>query len=111
FAALYDYAKFPQMAKIALQSSPVSYVKKWKAPVLLIHGDDDRNVPFSESVNIAETLRKQGVHVEQLIFPDEVHSFLLYTNWVKAYNATFDIIDRQLKKRRSIVHDSLSFKS
>ena len=99
FAAWYDYAKFPQMAKIALQSSPVSYVKKWKAPVLLIHGDDDRNVPFSESVNIAETLRKQGVHVEQLIFPDEVHSFLLYTNWVKAYNATFDFIDRQLKKR------------
>ena len=99
FASWYDYAKFPEMAKKALQSSPVTYVKNWKGPVLLIHGDDDRNVPFSQSVNIAETLRKQGVHVEQLIFPDEVHSFLLYRNWVKAYKATFDFIDKQFTKR------------
>ena len=99
FAPWYDYAKFPEMAKMALRSSPVSYVKNWKGPVLLIHGDDDRNVPFSQSVNIAETLRRQGVHVEQLIFPDEVHSFLLYRNWLKAYKATFDFIDAQLKKR------------
>ncbi|HET9825688.1 MAG TPA: prolyl oligopeptidase family serine peptidase, partial [Chitinophagaceae bacterium] len=95
FAPWYDYAKFPDMARIALRSSPVNYVKNWKGPVLLIHGDDDRNVPFSQSVDIAEILRRQGVHVEQLIFPDEVHSFLLYRNWVKAYNATFEFIDRQ----------------
>jgi len=99
FAGWYDYAKFPEMARMALRSSPVTYVKNWKGPVLLIHGDDDRNVPFSQSVNIAEILRSQGVRVEQLIFPDEVHSFLLYRSWVKAYNATFEFIDRQLKKR------------
>jgi dipeptidyl aminopeptidase/acylaminoacyl peptidase len=99
FAPWYDYAKFPEMAKIALRSSPVNYVKNWKGPVLLIHGDDDRNVPFSESVNIAEILRRQGVHVEQLIFPDEIHDFLLYSNWVKAYNATFEFIDRQLSEK------------
>jgi dipeptidyl aminopeptidase/acylaminoacyl peptidase len=96
FAPWYDYAKFPEMAKKALQSSPVYYIKNWKAPVLLIHGDDDRNVPFSESVNVAEILRKQGVHVEQLIFPDEVHSFLLHQNWIKAYEATFEFINREL---------------
>ena len=98
FASWYDYSKFPAMAEKALRSSPVTYVKNWKGPVLLIHGDDDRNVPFSQSVNIAETLRKQGVQVEQLIFPDEVHSFLLYRNWVKAYKATFDFIDKQFTK-------------
>jgi dipeptidyl aminopeptidase/acylaminoacyl peptidase len=102
FAPWYDYAKYPVMAKTALLSSPVSYIKNWKAPVLLIHGDDDRNVPFSESVNIAELLRKQGVHVEQLIFPDEVHSFLLHRNWVKAYEATFEFIDRQLNRKKSL---------
>lgn len=97
FAAWYDYAKYPEMAKKALLASPVSYIKNWKAPVLFIHGDDDRNVPFSESVNFAELLRKQNVAVEQLVFPDEVHSFLLYKNWVKAYEATFEFINRQLK--------------
>ena len=100
FATWYDYAKFPDIAKKALQSSPVYYIKNWKAPVLLIHGDDDRNVPFSESVNIAEMLRKQGVHVEQLIFPDEVHFFLLHQNWVKAYDATFEFINKEFSKNK-----------
>ncbi len=102
FAPWYDYAKYPEMAKKALLSSPVSYVNNWKAPVLLIHGDDDRNVPFSESVNFAELLRKKNVHVEQLVFPDEVHSFLLYKNWVNAYSATFEFINRQLKVNSSV---------
>lgn len=98
FAPWYDYAKFPAIAKKALESSPVYYIKGWKNPVLMIHGDDDRNVPFSESVNMAEMLRKQGVLVEQLVLPDEVHSFLLYSNWVKAYIATFEFVERQFNK-------------
>ena len=98
FAFWYDYAKFPAMAKKALESSPVYYVKGWKNPVLLIHGDDDRNVPFSESVNIAEPLRKQGVQVEQLVLPDEIHGFLLHRSWLKVYTATFEFIQRQINK-------------
>ena len=98
FAPWYDHAKFPTIAKKAYESSPEYYVKGWKNPVLMIHGDDDRNVPFSESVNMIEILRKQGVQVEQLVLPDEVHSFLLYRNWTKAYTATFEFIERQLNK-------------
>ena len=98
FAPWYDYAKYPAIAKKAFESSPEYFVKGWKNPVLMIHGDDDRNVPFSESVNMAEMLRKQGVHVEQLILPDEVHSFLLYGNWLKAYTATFEFVERQFNK-------------
>lgn len=96
FASWYDYAKFPALAKKALESSPVYFIKGWKNPVLLIHGDDDRNVPFSESVNIAEPLRKQGVHVEQLVLPDEIHGFLLHRSWVKVYNAAFDFVQQQM---------------
>ena len=98
FASWYDYAKFPAMAKKALESSPVYYLKGWKNPVLLIHGDDDRNVPFSESVNIAEPLRKQGVQVEQLVLPDEIHGFLLHRSWLKVYTAAFEFIQRQINK-------------
>ena len=98
FAPWYDYAKYPTIAKKAYESSPEYYVKGWKNPVLMIHGDDDRNVPFSESVNMIEILRRQGVQVEQLVLPDEVHSFLLYRNWTKAYNATFEFVEKQFKK-------------
>ena len=99
FAPWYDYAKYPELAKKAYESSPEFYLKKWKNPVLLIHGDDDRNVPFSETVAVAEKLRKQGVYVEQLVLPDEVHGFLLYQNWLKAYHATFEFVNRQFSKK------------
>lgn len=97
FASWYAPEKFPEMAELAFKSSPMAYVENWKDPVLLIHGDDDRNVLFSESVELAEVLRKQGVEVEQLVFPDEVHSFILHKNWVAAYEAAIDFIQRQIQ--------------
>ena len=73
------------------------FMEGWKSPVLLIHGDDDRNVPFGESVDLAEALREQEVYFEQLIFPDEVHGFLLHQNWVRAYEATVDFFERKMR--------------
>ena len=40
--------------KLAWESSPDAYVKTWRSPVLLIHGDDDRNVPFEQTVDLAQ---------------------------------------------------------
>lgn len=99
FIPNYDANKRTEWAKVAYQSSPMPYINSWKSPVLLIHGDDDRNVPFSETVTIAEALRKNDVYMEQLIFPDEVHSFLLYQNWLNAYKATASFFDKFLKKK------------
>ncbi|HNT18952.1 MAG TPA: prolyl oligopeptidase family serine peptidase [Saprospiraceae bacterium] len=96
FAPWYDAAKFPVFAKTALESSPVHHVKSWIRPVLFIHGDDDRNVPFSETVNMIQQLRTQGVHTESLVLPDEVHGFLLHKSWLKVYEASFEFIDRQM---------------
>jgi dipeptidyl aminopeptidase/acylaminoacyl peptidase len=83
--------------KVAFHSSPMAHVKGWRSPVLLIHGDDDRNVPFSESVTLAEALRKQDVEFEQLVFPDEVHTFLRHARWVQAFRAAASFLDRKLK--------------
>ena len=99
FVSSYDPAKNKKAAKLAFDSSPMAYVKDWKSPVLLIHGDDDRNVPFSETVDLVEALRKNNVDFEQLIFPDEVHGFLLHSNWVKAFNASYDFFERKLKNK------------
>jgi dipeptidyl aminopeptidase/acylaminoacyl peptidase len=96
----YDAARSPELAQLALQSSPMPYVADWSSPVLFIHGDDDRNVPFSETVDVVEALRqKTNTHFEQLIFPDEVHGFLLHRNWIAAYEATADFFERMLKDR------------
>jgi len=83
--------------KLAFDSSPDSAVSAWKSPVLLIHGDDDRNVPFGQTVDLAQRLREQHVQVEELIFPDETHDFLMWKDWVRAYKATADFFDRNLQ--------------
>ena len=85
-------------ARVAFESSPMSSVKTWKSPVLLIHGDDDRNVDFGQTVKLVEALRAQGTEFEQLIFPDDVHDFLLVENWSKAMHAADDFFARKLKR-------------
>ena len=99
FIPTYDPLKQVEMAKLAFESSPLSSVKGWKSPVLFIHADDDRNVPFTETGSIIEQLRKQDVEIEQIVFPDDVHDFLLWSNWVKAYSATADFFKRKLGGR------------
>lgn len=83
--------------RIARESSPISSVDKWKSPVLLIHGDDDRNVEFSQTVNLVRRLRGNGVYFEELIFPDEIHDFLRHQDWLRAYHAGADFFDKHLK--------------
>jgi fermentation-respiration switch protein FrsA (DUF1100 family) len=55
--------------------------------VLLIHGDDDRNVPFQQTTDLVEKLRAQNVAFEELIIPDEIHDLLRWSDWIRAYRA------------------------
>jgi dipeptidyl aminopeptidase/acylaminoacyl peptidase len=87
----------PEQTRVARESSPNSSVDKWKSPVLLIHGDDDRNVEFAQTVNLVRLLRKNGVYFEEIIMPDEIHDLLLHKDWVRAYHASADFFDKHLK--------------
>lgn len=87
----------PELTKLAHDSSPVTAVDTWKSPVLFIHGDDDRNVYFTQTVDLVARLREKNVSIEQLIFPDEIHDFLMHRSWLTAYHATADFFDRRLK--------------
>lgn len=99
FVPGYQAEKQQAFARKAFESSPMNFIKDWRSPVLLIHGDDDRNVPFSETVSLAENLREQDVYFEQLIFPDEVHGFLLHKNWLEAYKASADFFRRMFERK------------
>jgi dipeptidyl aminopeptidase/acylaminoacyl peptidase len=48
-------------------------------------------------VDLVARLRARGVTVEQLIFPDEIHDFLLHRDWLAGYHAESDFFDRYLK--------------
>jgi len=81
----------------AFEASPMADVEDWTSPVLLIHGDDDRNVPFSETVDLVGALRTHDVPHDLLVFPDEVHGFLLHESWLRAYRAAATHFDRTLR--------------
>lgn len=83
-------------AHVQFESSPLAYVKTWRSPVLLIHGDDDRNVEFANTVQLVAALRQQGVYFEQMILPDEIHGFLRHQSWLQTYAATADFFRRKL---------------
>ena len=69
-----------------------------KAPVLIISGDDDRNVMIGQSIDLKNKLGSLGVYNEVLVFPDEVHGFLRYDSWFRAFEATASFFDRFLRK-------------
>jgi dipeptidyl aminopeptidase/acylaminoacyl peptidase len=92
----YDPNADPQAARTAWQSSPLADVRTWKSPVLLMQGDDDRNVQFSNTVRLAAALRAQGTPFEEHIFPDEIHAFLLHRTWLAAYGYEADFFSRHL---------------
>ncbi len=89
---------YREALKLAFDSSPISTVAQWKSPVLLMHGDDDRNVPFQQTTDLVQRLKEQKVAFEEIIFPDEIHDFLLWRTWVRGYKATAEFFNRQFGK-------------
>jgi len=93
------YEEAPDLQKaldLAWRSSPVSSMATWKSPVLLIHGDDDRNVRFSQTVDLARRLERAGVPFEEIVIPDDTHHWMLHRNAVAASEATASFFDRKL---------------
>ena len=98
------YEKIPAVHKaldVAWQSSPVSSISTWKSPVLLIHGDDDRNVRFNQTTDLVRRLDKAGVTYEELIIPDDTHHFMRYANMVRVDSAVAAFFDRVFGMNRS----------
>jgi dipeptidyl aminopeptidase/acylaminoacyl peptidase len=88
-----------EVAEVAFQSSAMGTIKNWRAPVLLVHGDDDRAVVFSQTVELVRGLRKEtSVEPELLVIPNEVHDFILHRSWRRVFEATHEFLDRYLQQ-------------
>jgi len=90
--------EYRQALKVAYESSPISAVPTWRSPVLLVHGDDDRNVQFHHTVDLKQRLLAKMVRVEELVIADDIHDFLLFRTWRTVTTATGDFFERQLKR-------------
>ena len=81
-------------------SSPMGSIDRWRSPVLLIHGDDDKNVDFGQSVLLARELAARRIPYRDLVFPNERHGFLLHADWLASYRAADDFLRGILMNRK-----------
>jgi dipeptidyl aminopeptidase/acylaminoacyl peptidase len=78
-------------------SSPDAYISTWKSPVLLMQGDDDRNVEFQQMVDLVQRLRLAHVPYEEKVIPNEIHGFLRWHSWLDVDQAAVDFLTRYLE--------------
>jgi dipeptidyl aminopeptidase/acylaminoacyl peptidase len=77
--------------------NPVNHVAKWKTPTLVIHGEKDYRIPYSQSLAAFTALQQQGVESKLLVFPDENHWVLKPQNSIQWHRAVFDWLGKHLK--------------
>ena len=78
------YAKF----------NPVDFVSKWKTPTLVIHGQLDFRIPYSQGLSVFTALQRRGVPSELLYFPDENHWVLKPSNSIQWYDTVLAWLNR-----------------
>jgi dipeptidyl aminopeptidase/acylaminoacyl peptidase len=79
---------------VSFKSSAIGAIDGWKSPVLLVHGDDDRNVAFQQTTGLVQLLRQRDVYYELIVFPDDTHESMLHSRWMY----TLDRMDGFLKR-------------
>ncbi len=82
--------------KIA-KDDPVRFVDKWKTPTLVIHGEKDFRVPYTQGIAIFTALQRKGIPSKLLIFPDENHWILKPANSVQWHSEVLGWLDQWAK--------------
>lgn len=83
---------------VSYKASAISEIGKWTSPVLLLQGDDDRNVPFSQTVGLVQLLRAHKIYFELTVIPDDVHETLLHSRWLDFFGKMEVWLDKYLKR-------------
>lgn len=77
--------------------SPIQKIDTVKAPLLVIHGALDTNVPVEQADRVVESLKKRQVPVQYLRFPDERHGVSELPNRIRYAVAVVKWFDTYLK--------------
>ncbi|HET9450052.1 MAG TPA: alpha/beta fold hydrolase, partial [Aggregicoccus sp.] len=99
--ALYQEVGDPaKQADFLRETSPLFHADKIQKPLLVLQGANDPRVIKPESDEIVQAVKKNGVPVEYIVFPDEGHGFSKKKNELRAYSATRAFLDVHLKGER-----------
>jgi dipeptidyl aminopeptidase/acylaminoacyl peptidase len=84
-------------AQMLRDISPVFHAEKIRNPLLVLQGANDPRVIKAESDDIVAAVKKNGVPVEYIVFPDEGHGFSKKKNQIEGYGAVLRFLDQHLK--------------
>lgn len=85
-AGVHLYGNVIDSTNLAFRSSAVGAIDGWKSPVFLVHGDDDRNVDFAQTVGLVQLLRARNVYHELIVVPDDLHESMLHSKWIETFD-------------------------
>lgn len=77
--------------------SPIHKIDRIKAPLIVLHGANDTNVPVVEAEQTVAALRKRGLPVEYVLFPDEGHGWRKTANRITSTVAITKFFAKYLK--------------
>ncbi|MCI0356402.1 MAG: S9 family peptidase [Acidobacteria bacterium] len=80
--------------------SPINFVDRIQAPLIVVQGANDPRVPKAESDQMVERVRAKGTPVEYLVFADEGHGLAKRPNRIKGYTAIADFLDKHVRNAR-----------
>lgn len=93
-AGVHLYGNSLDSTNLAYRSSAISAIDTWKSPVFLVHGDDDRNVAFSQTVGLVQLLRARNIYHELIVIPDDLHESMLHSRWMDTWNRMGEFLQR-----------------
>jgi dipeptidyl aminopeptidase/acylaminoacyl peptidase len=78
--------------------NPIDYVKNWKTPMLVIHGERDFRIPYAQGLATFTALQRKGIPSKLLVFPDENHWVLKPRNSIQWHETVLGWLDHWTRK-------------
>ncbi len=87
----------PAAVEVAERWNPVRFVQNWRTPMLVIHGEKDFRIPYSQSLGMFNALQRRNIPSRLVMYPDENHWILKPQNSIQWYREVHGWLDRWLK--------------
>lgn len=86
--------------KFLIAQSPLTYIKQLKAAVFIVHGKEDRRVPYSQAVALRDALDQREYPYEWLVKAGEGHGFYQEANRLEFYEKMLAFLDKHIGEEK-----------
>ncbi|GIF17961.1 dipeptidyl aminopeptidase/acylaminoacyl peptidase [Actinoplanes tereljensis] len=96
-AAISKYGDPAADAALLADLSPMTRIDRLRAPLMVVHGENDSNVPVIEAEQVVAALAERGIPHRYLLFPNEGHQLLHSTSRATYLHETLSWLSKHLR--------------